>query len=213
MGILALAGCGTQAAQPESGSSVPADSGQSVASQSSGPAPSQKAETDSPEAGQSSAPQSSAPESAAPASSGPAPSVESKNYDTGYEISTDGVWEAYDSNRDEYKLHVRKKDGTQDRVIVDDIVLCPCLAGDWVYYFNTLNEIDKVKLDGSGKTKVCGTEAFQNLNGSTAVTASYRDGYILYQTVQLREVGNNSSYPPYYYKLDVSKGTLTPVKG
>ena len=205
-----MAGCGTKTVQPGNSGSAPADSGQSVGSQGSESASSQKSSSRSDGSG---AGQSAASESAASASSGAAPSVESKNYDTGYEISTDGVWEAYDSNRDEYKLHVRKADGTQDRVIVDDIVLCPCLVGDWVYYFNTLDEIDKVKLDGSGKTKVCGTEAIDHLNGNTAVTASYRDGYVLYQTVQLHEVGNNSSYPPYYYKLDVAKGTLEPVKG
>lgn len=136
--------------------------------------------------------------------------MESKNYDTGEEISTDGVWEAYDSNRDEYKLHVRKKDGTGDKVIVDDMVLCPCIAGDWVYYINPLVEIDKIRLDGTGKTKVCDLD--MNICGSTAVTASYKDGAILYRTRQMRSVGDNSSYPAYYYSLDVETGKLTEIK-
>ena len=136
--------------------------------------------------------------------------MESKDYDSGYEISTDGTWEAYDSNRDEYKLHVRKKDGTEERVIVDDAVLCPCLVGDWVYYIQPLVQINRVRLDGSQNEKVC--DLNMGVSGSTAVTASYQDGYILYQTVQMRSVGDNSSYPPYYYKLDVARGTLTPVK-
>lgn len=166
--------------------------------------------------GQSSAPvsaQNDAPVSsgsAASVSSAAAPSVESD--DKGREISTDGTWEAYDSNKDNYKLHVRKKDGTGDKVIVDDAVLCPCIAGDWAYYFNTLDEIDKIKLDGTGKTKVCSTDNFGDLCGSTAITSSYKDGAILYRTQQMRCAGDTSSYPAYYYRLDVSTGKVTQVK-
>lgn len=187
--------------QPEKAGSSRTDSSQSIRSQSGSSAVSQETED-----------QSAGSRSAASAVSSAAPSVESKHYDTGYEISTDGVWEAYDSNRDHYKLHVRKKDGTQDRVIVDDAVLCPCIAGDWVYYFNTLDEIDKIRLDGTGKTKVCGTDAFHDVSGSTAITASYKDGVILYRTQQMHSAGDTSSYPVYYYKLDVKTGTVTELK-
>jgi hypothetical protein len=134
--------------------------------------------------------------------------VESR--DKGREISTDGKWEAYDSDRDEYKLHVRKKDGTADKVIVDETVLCPCIAGDWVYYINPLVEIDKVKLDGTGKTKVCGLD--MDICGSTAVTASYKNGRILYKTVPMAYVGGESSHPPRYYGLNLETGTITEVK-
>lgn len=98
----------------------------------------------------------------------------------------------------------------------------PCVAGEWVYYLPDLDEIDKVKLDGSQKTKVCSTDAFQvynanidmyhDINGSTSVTAEYQDGYILYTCVQLREEGEEKSNPPSYYKLDPNQDTLTPVK-
>lgn len=199
IGVLSFSGCALQTVQSADSGSSEVSSSQSVSS-----AVSQETEA------QSGAPDSS--QSAASAVSSSAPSVESKNYDTGYETSTDGVWEAYDSNRDEYKLHVRKKDGTGDKIIVDDAVLCPCIAGDWVYYFNTLDEIDKIRLDGSGETKVCSTDSFGDLCGSTAITASYRDGAILYRTQQMRSVGDNSSYPACYYSLDVKTGTVTEIK-
>ncbi|OCN01230.1 hypothetical protein A7X67_07625 [Clostridium sp. W14A] len=79
------------------------------------------------------------------------------------------------------------------------LVLCPCIAGSWVYYFNTLDEIDKIRLDGTGKTKVCGTESFGDLCGSTEITASYKDG-------------DTGSYPAYYFSLDTETGTVTEVK-
>jgi hypothetical protein len=224
-GILVLSGCGTKAVQPVNSGS---GSGQTAESSSSSCQSAESAvrETESrpsePSAVQSEAPRSSAAQSKAPApsassgvtpaSSGPAPSAESKNYDNGVETSTDGTWEAYDSNRDDYKLHIRKKGAASDKVIVNDPVLCPCLVGNWVYYFNTLCEIDKVRLDGSGKTKVCGTDDFKNVSGSTAITAEYKEGYIRYKTVQMRCVGDTSSYPPYYYKLDVASGKVTAVK-
>ncbi|QAT51145.1 hypothetical protein EQM14_15960 [Caproiciproducens sp. NJN-50] len=203
--FLLLSGCGGKTAQAGNGSS----SSREGSSQSAGSAVSRET------AAQSGAPdssQSAVSQSAASVASSTAPSVESKNYDTGYEISTDGVWEAYDSNKDEYKLHVRKKDGTGDKVIVDDIVLCPCIAGDWVYYISPLVEIDKIRLDGTGKTKVCSMDAFHGVCGSTAVTASYKDGAILYRTQQMRSVGDSSSYPAYYFSLDTETGTVTEVK-
>jgi len=133
----------------------------------------------------------------------------------------DSDWVAYDTNKDEYKLHIKRTDGTGDKVIVNDPVLAPCVAGEWVYYLANLDEIDKVKLDGSQKTKVCGTDAFQvynvnvnayhGLNGSTSITAEYRDGYILYTCFQLHEVGDKSN-PPSYYKLDPKTDKITPVK-
>ncbi|QNK39551.1 hypothetical protein [Caproicibacter fermentans] len=92
------------------------------------------------------------------------------------------------------------------------LVLCPCIAGSWVYYFNTLDEIDKIRLDGTGKTKVCGTESFGDLCGSTEITASYKDGAILYRTQQMRCVGDTGSYPAYYFSLDTETGTVTEVK-
>ncbi|MVB12119.1 hypothetical protein CAFE_28510 [Caprobacter fermentans] len=92
------------------------------------------------------------------------------------------------------------------------LVLCPCIAGSWVYYFNTLDEIDKIRLDGTGKTKVCGTESFGDLCGGTEITASYKDGAILYRTQQMRCVGDTGSYPAYYFSLDTETGTVTEVK-
>ncbi len=121
-------------------------------------------------------------------------------------------WVAYDTNKDGYKLHIKKADGTEDKVIVNDVVLAPCVAGEWVYYIAPLVEIDKVKLDGSQKTKVCDTDVIENLNGNMAVTAEHKDGYILYRTQQCHEVGNNSSYPAHYYKLDPDTNKITEVK-
>jgi len=205
IGAFSFSGC---AAQPADSGSSEGSSSRSASSQSVSSAESREAES------QSSAPalvQSTAPQSAASAaSSSGAPSVESK--DKGREISTDGTWEAYDSSKDNYKLHVRKKDGTGDKIIVNDIVLCPCIAGDWVYYFNSLDEIDKIRLDGTGKTKVCGTENFGDLSGSTAITASYKDGAILYKTIPMACVGGESPHPPVYYSLDLATGKVTEVK-
>lgn len=138
------------------------------------------------------------------------------------EVSSDGNgWVAYDTNKDTYKLHIKKADGTEDKVIVNDPVLAPCVAGEWVYYFSSLDEIDKVRLDGSQKTKVCSTDTFQvynvnlntyhGLNGSTSITAAYLDGYILYTCFQLHEVGDKPN-PPSYYKLDPSTNKITEVK-
>jgi hypothetical protein len=208
IGALSFSGCAAQTAQPADSGLSEASSSRSASPQSVSSAASREAES------QSSAPasaQSAVSRSAASAASSTAPSVESRD-DKGYEISTDGVWEAYDSNRDEYKLHVRKKDGTGDKVIVDDIVLCPCIAGDWVYYISPLVEIDKIRLDGTGKTKVCDMDAFHDVCGSTAITASYRDGAILYRTRQMRSVGDTSSYPAYTFKLNVATGKVTEVK-
>ena len=121
-------------------------------------------------------------------------------------------WVAYTTNKDSYKLHLKKEDGSEDKVIVNDPVLAPCVAGEWVYYIDPLIEIDKVNLDGSQKTKVCDIPEIMEINGSTAVTAEYKDGYILYKTQQLHEVGDNSSYPPYYYKLDPATNKISEVK-
>jgi len=73
-----------------------------------------------------------------------------------------------------------------------DVAEAPCVAGEWVYYLPDLDEIDKVKLDGSQKAKVCSTDAFQvynanldiyhDINGGTSVTAEYKDGYVYGQT-------------------------------
>ena len=125
----------------------------------------------------------------------------------------DNGWVAYDTNKDTYKLHIKRKDGTGDKVIVNDIVLAPCVAGEWVYYIYPLQEIDKVKLDGSEKTKVCSVDAMEALNANAAVTAEYKDGYILYKLVQLREVGDNRPHTVTYYKLDLEENKITEAKG
>lgn len=129
-------------------------------------------------------------------------------------------WTAYID--EDHNLCVQKKEDSNGKVIVKDVAEAPCVADEWVYYLPDLDEIDKVKLDGSEKTKVCGTDAFQvynanldiyhDINGSTSVTAEYQDGYILYTCFQLREEGENKSNPPSYYRLDLDQNTLTPVK-
>jgi hypothetical protein len=108
-----------------------------------------------------------------------------------------------------HKLHKSKADGTEDEIILDDVVLTPCKAGEWVYYFANLDEIDKVKMDGSQKTKVCDTSAMQALNANAAITAEYKDGYILYKLVQLREEGDESPNTITYYRLDINEGKIT----
>ena len=215
-GLLILAGCKAKTSPPVSSRSGQSSS-QSISSQAeeSSVTRPQSAASETASAvsvaAKSAASRNRSARGTVPASSGAAPSVESKD-NKGYEISTDGTWEAYDSNRDNCKLHVRKKDGSGEKVIVNDIVLCPCLAGNWVYYFNTLDEIDKIRLDGSGKTKVCSTDGFGGLCGSTAITASYKNGAIVFRTQQMPSGGDNSSYPAYFYSLDTKTGKVTKVK-
>lgn len=141
--------------------------------------------------------------------------------DSGIEQSG-GEWIAYAANQDSYKLHVRRKDGTEDKIIVEDSVSAPCVAGEWVYYLAGLDDIYKVKLDGSQKTRACGTDALlvydangkelHGLNGSTSVTAEYRDGSVLYTCVQLHEAGDQPNTPS-CYKLDPRTDKITEVKG
>lgn len=135
-------------------------------------------------------------------------------------LSDNSDWTAYIDN--DSNLCIQKKGDANGRVIAKDADEAPCVAGEWVYYLPDLDEIDKVKLDGSQKTKVCSTDAFQvynanldiyhDINGSTSVTAEYKDGYILYTCFQLKEEGDEKSNPPSYYKLDLNQNTLTPVK-
>ena len=137
-------------------------------------------------------------------------------------VQSDSEWVAYSNSKDKYKLHIKKIDGTEDKVIISDIVLEPCVAGEWVYYLPNLDEIDKVKLDGSQKTRVCSTDAlvvynanvnkYHGLNGSTSITAKYKDGYILYTCFQLKQVEDKKINPPSYYKLDLKQNKLIPVK-
>lgn len=137
---------------------------------------------------------------------------------TGTEASPDqSEWTAYID--DAHQLCIRKKDGSEAQVLVKDVAAAACLAGEWVYYLPNLDEIDKVRLDGSQITKVCSTDAFQvynanldiyhQINGSTSVTANYQDGYILYTCVQLKQEEDGRSNPPSYYRLDLDKNTLT----
>lgn len=137
------------------------------------------------------------------------------------EVSSDqSDWTAYID--EEHDLCIKKKGDANGKVIMKDVAEAPCVAGEWVYYLPNLDEIDKVKLDGSQETKVCGTDAFQvynasldmyhEINGSTSVTAEYQDGYILYTCVQLKEEGDQKENPPSYYKLDLDQNILTPAK-
>lgn len=120
-------------------------------------------------------------------------------------------WVAYDTNEDRYKLHIKREDGTGDHVILNDVVLAPCVAGDWVYFLADLSTIKKVKLDGTQKTQVCSTDAMEALNANAAITPQYKDGYILYKLVQLREVGDSRPHTVTYYKLDLNRNKITEV--
>lgn len=132
-------------------------------------------------------------------------------------------WVAYSNNKDEYKLHVKRNDGTEDKVIENDAAMEPCVAGEWVYYIFPLENICKVKLDGSQKTKVCSIDVlqvynanvdkFHGPNGSTSITAEYKDGYILYKCFQMRQVDDKKINPTSYYKLDPKTDKITQVKG
>ncbi|WP_312280180.1 DUF5050 domain-containing protein [Oscillibacter sp.] len=137
---------------------------------------------------------------------------------TGAEASSDqSEWTAYID--DAHQLCIQKKDGSEAKVLVKDVAAAACVAEAWVYYLPNLDEIDKVKLDGSQITKVCSTDAFQvynanldiyhEINGSTSVTANYQDGYILYTCVQLKQEEDARPNPPSYYRLDLDKNTLT----
>lgn len=133
-------------------------------------------------------------------------------YSNGKESQINGDWIIYDSYIDAYKLHKVKRDGSNDTVLVNSHVQTPCMAGQWIYYFKDLSEIDKVKFDGTQNQKVCGTDAFQNLDGSTATSAMYQDGYILYKLNQLVPVGDVRSVKPVYYKFDLTNNKITQVK-
>lgn len=78
--------------------------------------------------------------------------------------SDDSDWTAYIDN--EHNLCIKKNDDANGNIIVKDVAEAPCVAGEWVYYLPDLDEIDKVKLDGSEKTKVCSTDAFQVYNAN-----------------------------------------------
>lgn len=133
----------------------------------------------------------------------------------GNEQSQNGsVWVAYDDKKNDRKLHIRKQDGTGDRVIATDFDEAPCAVGDWVYYFADLDTIKKVKTDGSQKKVVCNTDGIDDLNGSTQVTMDYQNGAITIQTFQLRSVGDTGpSATPKYYRFDLNKNMITKVKG
>lgn len=133
----------------------------------------------------------------------------------GGQYQVNGDWIIYDSNRDTYKLHKKKKDGSGDVILVNQPVMTPCMADGWIYYFNTLDEIDKIKADGTQRQKVCSTNGFENLDGSTAVYAVSRGDYILYKLVQFVPAGDNKTAKPSvttYYKFDLPKSTITRIK-
>ncbi len=119
----------------------------------------------------------------------------------------DSEWVVYTDA--DNKLHKSKADGTEDEIILNEAVLTPCKADEWVYYFANLDEIDKIKMDGSQQTKVCDTSAMQALNANSAITAEYKDGYIRYKLIQLREVGDESPNTVTYYRLDIKQGKIT----
>lgn len=125
-----------------------------------------------------------------------------------------GEWVVYREAEKPQNMHVKKSDGTGDRVIATDYDEGACLVGEWVYYFADLDTIQKVKVDGSQKTKVCNTDAISRLDGSTEVTTRYQNGSILIRTFQLKPVGDTgSSAKPNYYRLDLNTNKITPVKG
>lgn len=195
------AGCGANksAAPASSRADLTEESGPSIVSEASS--------STAPAAGESSAAASGAGKNVSErngsGSSSAAPETSSEK------PQENGGWTAYID--DQHDLHVKREDGTGDKIIVRDVDEAPCVAGEWVYFLPDLSEIDKVKLDGSQRTKVCDTGAMRNLNGNMAVTAEYKNGSILYKTQQLHEVGNSSSYPVSYYKLDLRENKLTPV--
>ncbi len=124
------------------------------------------------------------------------------------------AWVAYDDRKNDRKLHIRKQDGTGDRVIATDFDEAPCAVGDWVYYFADLDTIKKVRTDGSQKKVVCGTDGIDDLNGSMQVTMNYQNGAIIIRTLQLKSVGDTGpSATPKYYRFDLNKNTVTKVKG
>lgn len=137
---------------------------------------------------------------------------------------SDSEWVAYDTNKDGYKLHIRKKDGSVDKVIINNSVIAPCVVGDWVYYLPNLNEINKVKLDGSQIMKVCDIDSVQvydtetndyhGISGSTAIMGKYAGGNLIYIFTQSKQAGdtNITPNPPSVYRLDLKQKKLIPVK-
>lgn len=141
-----------------------------------------------------------------------APVVSSKVIDK--QSQQAGEWVVYREADKPQNMHVKKSDGTNDRVVATDYDEGACLAGDWVYYFADLDTIRKVKVDGSQKTKVCNTDAISNLDGSTEVTTKYQNGSILIRTFQLKPVGDTGpTAKPNYYRLDLNSNKITSVKG
>lgn len=134
--------------------------------------------------------------------------------------SMDHDWTAYIDA--DHNLCVKKQGNSDAAVIVENVMQAPCVVGEWVYYLANLDEIDKVRIDGSQITKVCDTDVFQvynanadvyhEINGSTSITAEHKDGFILYTCVQLGEVDDEKENPPSCYKLDLEQGALTAVE-
>ena len=140
-----------------------------------------------------------------------APTASSKA--VGKQVQQAVGWVVYREAEKPQNMHVKKSDGTGDRIVATDYDEGACLVGDWVYYFADLDTIRKVRVDGSQKTKVCNTDAISNLNGSTEVTTKYQNGSILIRTFQLKSVGDTGpTAKPNYYRLDLSQNKITPVK-
>ncbi|MVB12093.1 hypothetical protein CAFE_28240 [Caprobacter fermentans] len=162
---------------------------------------------------QSSEPSSSAQSKVLESSSSqPASSENAILENTSSKTKDNSKWVAYTTNKDSYKLHIKKEDGTEDKIIVDDTVLAPCVAGEWVYYLADLSTIERVRLDGSEKSKVCDTDSMDALSANSKIVAEYKDGYILYTLTQLKEQGENSSNFIHCYKLDLNKNKITLIK-
>ena len=214
--LVAVTGCG------KNKSAVPTSSGVGSSEESSSSIVSETPSSSIPAPSESSGAVSSAGEVSSKKSSSentsPTLNVSSKK------PQNNSKWVAYTTNKDSYKLHIKREDGSEDKIIVNDTVLAPCVAGEWVYYIAPLDKINKVKLDGSQKTKACDTDSIQvyntenkdyhGLNGSTFITAEYTDGYILYEFIQGQQPGDDFSKPnpPSYYKLDPKTDKITKVK-
>lgn len=153
------------------------------------------------------APGESGAQSAPASSSGPAGTVSAPSS----EARVDAGWTLTAEDRGSVAV-LKKADGTRKEIFLGKAAFAPCLAGGWVYYFQDLDEIWKVKADGSRKAKVCGTDAIGNLSGSTLVTAECRGGTIRYRVEPMRQAGDSApAAAPAYYELDLSQGRLTPV--
>lgn len=118
-----------------------------------------------------------------------------------------------DYQKPESRINISEKDPIKEKM--DELgVLNYCVVGDWVYYV-TLGDQEgfhKMLSDGSQNTVIHDLSGI-DVNGSTAVTSQYENGFIIYKFQQMSQYDENgvleAPAPSFYYKLNLTDNTLT----